>query len=45
MLNKYYEKHKDKLRHEASCKKQFERYQKFIEEEREKKCQCYQERK
>ena len=45
MLNKYYQKHKDRPRKEASCKKQFERYQNFIEEEKEKKCQYYQERK
>ena len=40
MINKYYPKHKERLR-----KKIWERYQNFIEEQKEKRCQYYQKRK
>ena len=40
MVNKYYQKHKERLR-----KEERERYQNLSEEEKEKRCQYYQDRK
>ena len=40
MINKYYQKNKERLRNEAR-----ERYQNFTGEEKEKRRQYYQERK